>query len=169
MDYRDARQFFEAVRSANCDIERCQRDLAEYEGRAFRVSSANFGPHVRTSAPTDAMGGRVAAMVDREQALSRRVEYDYAMIDAGCAVLYGRAGARGLDAVAPSPAHADAIWHRYCAGERWEAVACALRVSDRTCRRMCAEALRIVDERGLLGLAEPILGPCGSGVWETPC
>ena len=151
MSATTARQFFEAVRAASEDAERCMNELRSLEERALKVRGTSFDMRVRASSTPDQMAEDVAKLVTREDALRRRVESDYALVDEATALLYGDAqdGSGGL-CEHLSPSYADILWWRYLGGATWEDVAQCCCYSARQCQRMHNEALRVIDECGLL-------------------
>lgn len=143
-----AKAFFESVRSAAQDIERCRSLLATMEQRAQSIAGASFESRVRTSA-SDSMGRQVAAYVDRETKLHRRIESDYALIDLAHAVLYGSESLDdGLAALAP-PWWADVLALHYCDLMTWAEVAAVVSYSASYVRLTANAALDLLDAHGL--------------------
>lgn len=143
-----AKTFFESVRNAAQDVERCRALLATMEQRAQSIAGASFESRVRTSA-SDSMGRQVAAYVDREARLHRRIESDYALIDLAHAVLYGSESLDdGLAALAP-PWWADVLALHYCDLMTWAEVAAVVSYSASYVRLTANAALDLLDAHGL--------------------
>lgn len=144
-----AREFFDSVRAAVIDAERCRWQLDAMESQALSVGSPSFDAHVR-GGERDRIGRDVAAMVDRESELNGRIESDYLLIDTACEILYGKDGmSDGLAALAPSPWWADAIYHRYLGLRTWPEVAELLGVTARSAQKGVRAAFDIADGYGL--------------------
>lgn len=142
-----ARQFFESVRSAAQDVERCRSLLATMEQRALQISSPSLEPRVKSSA-TDTMCKRVGAYVDRESKLHARIEEDYRLIDKAVAVLYGDGLNDGLASLAPAW-WADVLDLRYIEGMTWAEVAAVVCYSASYVRLTANAALDMLDAHGL--------------------
>lgn len=153
MHYASAREFFNAVREAAIDAERCRVQLEELEERAQSLGGTTFEARVR-GGTHDRMERNAVAHVDREGELQSRIEDDYRLIDAACWVLYGRDGVSdGLASIAP-PWWADAIYHHYLALRKWEDVeplvlACTSHIS-----RCVNAAFDLMDANGMLATIE---------------
>jgi hypothetical protein len=143
-----ARDFFDAVRDASIDAERCRRQLLQLEARATSLGGGGFGERVSCTNDHDRMGGRVALYVDREEQLRERMGADYAMIDRACVVLYGPDQRTGGMSDEVSSTWADALWWRYCGAETWESAARAVGYSLRQLHTICDSALLWLDETG---------------------
>lgn len=144
-----ARDFFDRVRSASQDAERCRSQLVAMEQRALSLGGGGFEPRTRSTPDPHRMERRVDAYVDREHALQRRMENDYRVIDLGCLVLYGNNERHGLDAV-KSPVWADVLWWRYLDGTKWSAMPGVVGYSPRTCTEMCKQALNWIDDSSFM-------------------
>lgn len=144
--YADAREFFNAAREASRDAERIKRQLDAMEQRAVGMGGGGFGPRVRSTGDPDRMGGRVAAMVDREAMLRERQDEDYRLIDMACHVLYGTDNQAGLFALVGWPA--DALYHHYLALLTWEETANLLGYSASHVRSQANAALDYMDANG---------------------
>lgn len=140
-----AREFFESAREASRDAERIRNQLRQMEARMHSLGGSQLDGSVSSTPEHDKMARRVASYVDRERALERRQEEDYDLIDRACVVLYGNGDVQGLD-VAQSAIWADVLWWRYLDDATWGAVARAVGYSIKTCRAMCEQALRWIDE-----------------------
>ena len=149
MQYASAREFFEAVSEASRDAERCRVQLESMEHRALSVSSPSLEAHVR-GGDHDHVGRKVAALVDRERELQSRIDADYDLIDAACAVLYGSDGmSDGLASIVPAW-WADAVYHRYLGLRSWVEVGRMLDYSDSHVRRAVSAAFDVMDANGML-------------------
>ena len=139
-----ARQFFETVREASKDAERCRTQLLRLEGRARSLGGGGFEPRTRSTPDPQRAQRRMDAYMDQERRLERRMDEDYDVIGRSDVVLYGDAGRPGLDRV-QSPVWADVLWWRYLDDATWDAVADAVGYSPRTCQEMCDQALAWID------------------------
>ena len=144
--YADAREFFEAVRSASMDLERIRRELESMEERATALGGGGFDPRVRSTPAHDRMGNAVAALVDRETKLRAQQDDHYALIDRACALLYGTDNDLGLRVSFGWPA--DALYHHYLALRTWDETARILGYSASHVRNMSKAALDYVDAHG---------------------
>lgn len=141
---RDARELFECARDAARD--------AESKLRILKAMEAAEGP--RGSGGSTGGGGasdpmaRVDERIVREQGWAKRIEEDYELVDAACAVLYGRDFQGGLDKLLGT-AYADVLYFRYLAYESWDTVAERVGYSARQCFRMHDVALDFVDSNGV--------------------
>lgn len=149
-DYRDARDFFEAVREASREAERTRLTLLRMEARE--------GARAQTYAERVSVGGerdRMAttdARIDYEGRMGERIEEDYALLDLACRALYGEGtGKGGLDALMGS-AVADSISFRYVDARPWEEVAALTGYSSKQCQRLCAVGLDACDFFGWANL-----------------
>lgn len=147
--FTSARELFEAAREASRDAERIRLQLVAMEERSTSLGGAGFEPRISKSASHDTMGARVAAMVDREQALIRQQNEDYTLIDLACSVLYGTDSEKGLDRLVPERWWADVLWWRYLDNSTWEEVGEAVGYSGRRCFDVAQAALDIADAYGL--------------------
>ncbi len=141
-----AKQFFESVAEASRDAERVQRLLANLQDSATRLSSQTFEPRVKGGSH-DRMERTVANMVDREAALHRRLESDYALIDAAHAVLYGTDTDAGLWVLLGW--RADAISLHYVDGLTWPEVAQVLGFSQNHVWQQVQAAFDLADANGM--------------------
>lgn len=143
--YADAREFFAAVRDAAREAGRIQSTARRMQDSEGLRGSGGFEPRVRSTNSDPAGMSRVDARIDFEAANERRLEEDYALIDAACAVIYGRDGrGDGLERLMGS-AVSDCMWWRYCAAESWAVVALSCGYSKSQCRRLCAQGLNACD------------------------
>ena len=140
-----ARDFFDLVRAASQDAERCRSQLVAMEQRALSLDGGGFEPRTRSTPDPHRMERRVDAYVDREAALRDRQQEDYDLIDAACVVLYGSDERRGIDKVV-SPAWADILWWRYCGCATWDTISTAVSYSVRQCQILHDSALHWIDE-----------------------
>ena len=143
--YADAREFFAAVRDAAREAGRIQSTARRMQGSEGLRGSGGFEPRVRSTNSDPTGMSRVDTRIDFEAANERRLEEDYALIDAACAVIYGRDGrGDGLERLMGS-AVSDCMWWRYCAAESWAVVALSCGYSKSQCRRLCAQGLDACD------------------------
>nr|DAM36520.1 MAG TPA: Protein of unknown function (DUF1492) [Caudoviricetes sp.] len=143
--YVDAREFFAAVRDASREAGRIQSTARRMQDSEGLRGSGGFEPRVRSSNADPTGMARVDARIDFEAANERRLEEDYALIDAACAVIYGRDGrGDGLERLMGS-AVSDCMWWRFCAAESWAVVADACGYSKSQARRLCAQGLDACD------------------------
>ncbi len=151
-EYRDARDFFGAVREAALDADRISRRLARMEasegpkGQSF--DSCGHG----SAKDVNGTSGTVARM-DYERRVAARREADYALIDKACDVIYGAGqdGLGGIDALLGSAA-ADVMWWRYCAAATWDTVCAECGVKDSWARYTVERALDECDAYGMWGM-----------------
>lgn len=144
-----AREFFESVREASLDAERCRRQLEAMEQRALAIGSPSFDARV-SGGDHDRLARDVASLVDREGKLQSRIDGDYDLIDLACAVLYGDDGiSDGLAAIAP-PWWADAIYHRYVAARTVPETARLVGYSTRHVQGCVRAAFEIMDANGMV-------------------
>ena len=145
-DLTRAIDFFDCVRDASQDIDRCNRQLRELEQRMRSLGGGSGGgQRVRSTPGHDRMERRVASYVDRERALERRMDADYDLIGRAHVVLYGDGERRGIDSLA-SPVWADVLYWRYIDGSDWSRVARAVGYSVRPCQMFRDRAMSWVDE-----------------------
>ena len=146
--YADAREFFNAARRASQDADSIGTQLDALEHRALGMGGGGFEPRVRSTPTHDRMGSAVASFVDREQKLRAQQEYDYAIIDKACALLYGTDNEHGLRSLLGWPA--DALFHHYLALLTWDATAQILGYSASHVRNQANAALDYLDANGEL-------------------
>lgn len=147
--FTDARDLFETARKASRDAEQIRQQLETMRERMTSLGGGAMGQRVSVGANEDRMADKVAALVDREQALRRRQSDDYAILDLACAVLYGDEREQGLDKLVPETWWADVLWWRYLDGATWEQVGEAVGYSPRRCFDVAQAALDIADAYGL--------------------
>ena len=70
------------------------------------------------------------------------------VVDAACAVLYGRDFRGGLDKLLGT-AYADVLYFRYLAYESWDTVAERVGYSVKQCQRYCWVAFDFIDANGI--------------------
>ena len=146
-----AREFFEAVRAASADASRAKAELEALEERRLSLGGHGSSPVSGTRSDVNGTAASIA-LVDREVALHRRVEEDYALLDRACEVIYGVDNDHGIER-GMGTRFADVVWHRACGEESWDEVAASTGLSEKTCRRYYWAALDYVDSVGLLGAA----------------
>lgn len=145
-DYRDARDFFEAVREASKEAERTRLTLLRMEAREG-ARAQTYAERVSVGGERDRMA-QTDARIDYEARMAERIEQDYRLLDMACAVLYGReSGKGGVDALMGS-AVADCISFRYVDARPWSEVAALLgysRWSRRSLRDLCQQGFDAID------------------------
>ena len=141
--------FFEEVREAAIDAERCKVQLDALEVRAKFGTGSGYHERVQTSG--NAVERRMVSNVSQYDQLEARRDRDYKLIDAACMVLYGKEqdGTGGLSAY-KSGAYADVIWWRYVAAEVWKRIASCMDLSVSQCQRLCKDGLAAIDKLGLV-------------------
>lgn len=147
-----AREFFQSVREASRDAERCRSTLAAMEQRALAVSRPAMGGRAGGANP-DAMAARVASLVDREAQLHARIESDYALLDEANRVLYGDSLHDGLASLVPSW-WADVLALHYCDLLPMREVGAVLGYSERHCYNAVGAAFDVLDAHGLTASVE---------------
>ena len=156
--YRSARDLFEAVRDAAIDAERIGRSVERMRARES-VRAQGYRPRVSGGGHSDAMAA-TDARIDYEARVSARYEADLALVAYGASVAYGAGSCAGGVASLLTPAHADALYWRFCEAATWERTARECGASERWCRTAVPVALDQVDAYGFdrvragLGLAE---------------
>lgn len=145
---RTAKEFFDAVRYASQDAERCRTQLEALEKNAAFGGSAGMGERVSGDSG-NRVERRVVSYVGQGERLEQRRARDFAFIDRACVVLYGpdQQGGGGLCKASPKMAGvwADVLWWRYCAAESWDAVANAVGYTARPCQEFNGRALAWID------------------------
>ena len=141
-----AREFFESVRAASRDASNAKEELEEMEERRLSLGSPGAGSVSGSHADVNGTA-RSIALVDREAALHRRVEGDYALIQRACDVIFGTDNDRGIE-LGLGKRYADVVWHRACGDESWPQVARSLKLSQSTCYRCYAIAMDYCDSAG---------------------
>ena len=148
--YADAREFFNAVAEANRDAERVKRQLDALEHRALGMSGGGFEPRVRSTPAHDKMGSSVAALVDQESTLTKRLEDDYALLNQAHALLYGTDNESGLWSLVGL--RADALALHYVNGLRWAEVGSVLGYTEQHVWREAQVALDTCDGWGFFNV-----------------
>lgn len=146
-----AREFFDSVRSASADASRARAELEALEERRLSLGGHGSSPVSGTRSDVNRTSASIA-LVDREAALHRRVEEDYALLDRACEVIYGSDNDHGIER-GVGTRFADVVWHRSCGGESWGEVAASTGLSVSTVKRYYWAAMDYVDSVGLLGAA----------------
>lgn len=147
-----ARDFFDAVRAASGDASRAKAELEGLEER--RLSLGGHGTMAVSGGGADVNGTAASvAYLDRERALHRRVEEDYALLDQACEVIYGADNEHGIER-GIGTRFADVVWHRSCGEESWDEVAASVGMSRRTCVRYYEAAMDYVDSVGIVAARE---------------
>lgn len=147
-----ARDFFDAVRAASGDAGRAKAELEGLEER--RLSLGHHGTMAVSGGGSDVNGTAASvAFLDRERALHRRVEEDYALLDKACEVIYGADNEHGIER-GIGTRFADVVWHRSCGEESWDEVAASVGMSRRTCVRYYEAAMDYVDSVGIVAARE---------------
>lgn len=147
--YPSARDLFEAAREAAQDVRRVNALLDRMEEEAVSLPSPSFEPRGRRGSTSDRVGRAVARTLDRTEALERRLDEDYRLIDAATAVLYGTDGVSdGLATIAPAW-WADAIYHRYLSLMTWVQAAALVMYSPRYVQACVRTAFELMDSYGM--------------------
>lgn len=142
-----ARAFFEDVRRAAIDAERCRQQLEALEARAkFGVGS---GYHGRVQTSGNGAERCMVAYVHQHELLEARRDRDFALIDKACAVLYGPDQMSG-GLCALNQKWADTLWWRFCTSSAWKQVSAGVGFSIRQCQTYVNDALRALDKMGLV-------------------
>lgn len=148
-DYRDARDFFEAVREASREAERTRLTLLRMEAREG-ARAQTYAERVSVGGERDRMA-QTDARMDYEGRMRERIEADYALLDLACRVLYGEeSGKGGVDRLMGS-AVADCISFRYVDARPWSEVAALLgysRWSVNSLRDLCQSGFDAIDSLG---------------------
>ncbi|MBB3171791.1 hypothetical protein [Parvibacter caecicola] len=145
--YSCAAELFEAARAAALDRDSIARQLATIKV-AKGLSGVSYEGASVSGTSSDPTGcGRMAAMIDHESRLRKRMEADEELLGKCAAMLYGTAGDAGL-AKAMGPSYADALFWRYLEGRSWESTARILGVSKTCAMDTAAAAMDAVDSFG---------------------
>ena len=148
-DYRDAEDFFCAVRDASREAERTRLTLMQMEARED-VRAQGYEPRVSVGGERDRMA-HTDSRIDYEARMAERIEEDYALLDLACKVLYGeQSGKGGVDRLMGS-AVADCISFRYVDARPWPEVAALMgysRWSVNSLRDMCQRGFDAIDSLG---------------------
>ncbi len=148
-DYRDAEDFFRAVRDASREAERTRLTLMQMESREG-VRAQGYEPRVSVGGERDRMA-HTDSRIDYEARMAERIEADYALLDLACRVLYGKeSGKGGVDRLMGS-AVADCISFRYVDARPWSEVAALMgysRWSVNSLRDMCQRGFDAIDSLG---------------------
>lgn len=147
-----AREFFEAVRAASADASRARAELEALEERRLSLGSHGSSPVSGTRSDVNGTSASIA-LVDRERALHRRIEGDYAILDRACEVIYGVDNDHGIER-GLGTRFADVVWHRSCGERTWDEVAASTKMGKSTAKRYYWAAMDYVDSVGLLGAME---------------
>ena len=131
---------------------RAKAELEALEERRLSLGGHGSSPVSGTRSDVNGTAASIA-LVDRETALHRRVEEDYALLDRACEVIYGADGDHGIER-GLGTRFADVVWHRSCGEETWDEVSRAVRMSEKTCRRYYDAAMDYCDSLGLVGAIE---------------
>ena len=149
MTYPSARDLFEAASEAARDVRRVNALLDRMEEESASVPSPSFEPRGRRGSTSDRVGRTVTRVLDRTEALERRLDEDYRLIDAATTVLYGADGmSDGLAALCPAW-WCDALYFHYIQLRTWAEVGALVSYSPVHCRRVVAAALDVADAHGL--------------------
>ncbi|OUO32265.1 hypothetical protein [Olsenella sp. An293] len=149
-DYRDARDFFAAVREASREAERTRLTLLQMEAREGARAQA-YAERVSVGGERDRMA-QTDARIDYEERMRERIDEDYALLDLACRALYGEdSGKGGLDVLMGSSV-ADCMSFRYVDARPWEEVAALTGYSAKQCQRLCAVGLDACDFFGWANL-----------------
>lgn len=159
--YQNAREFFEAARSAAIEVARYNERVSRMEQteglRGAPLSGARGGSR------RDVNGmARVDARIDLEAAERRHIEEDYALIDRAASVLFGltQRGDGGADALL-GWREAKVMDLYYLEAMAWRQVASVMGMSERWCRNAARVVMDLADAYGIekviagLGAAQP--------------
>ena len=150
-DYTSAREFFAAVRDASIEADRTRRMLQRLEA-SEGLKGQSYAPRV-ASGNRDVMQ-RTDARIDYEERMRERVDEDYALMELGDQVIYGReSGKGGIDALLGST-YADAVWWRSCAAATWAETAENVGYSVSWCRGAYEASMDLVDAHGFDRMAD---------------
>lgn len=148
-DYRDARDFFETVYRASRDAERTRLTLLEMEAKED-VRAQTYAERVSVGGERDRMA-QTDARMDYEARMGERIDYDYALLDLACKVIYGdNSGKGGIDGIKGS-LFADCLSFRYVDARPWSEVADLLGYSKESIdslRSMCRICFDMIDQLG---------------------
>lgn len=152
-DYTSAREFFAAVRDASIEADRTRRMLQRLEA-SEGLKGQSYSPRV-ASGNRDVMQ-RTDARIDYEERMRERIDEDYAIMELGDQVIYGReSGKGGIDALLGS-AYADVVWWRTCGAAPWQEVAERVSYTRRYCMEMYGVAMDAVDAYGFEACADGV-------------
>lgn len=150
-DYTSAREFFAAVRDASIEADRTRRMLQRLEA-SEGLKGQSYAPRV-ASGNRDVMQ-RTDARMDYEERMRERIDEDYALMELGDQVIYGReSGKGGIDALLGST-YADAVWWRSCAAATWAETAENVGYSVSWCRCAYEASMDVVDAHGFDRMAD---------------
>ena len=149
--FQSARELFESAREASRDAERIRNQLMAMESAADGLAGPGLEPRVRSTGEPDRMASRVASMVDREQMLQSRIDWDYRLIDYANEVLYGSDGRGGLWSLVGW--RADALALHYLNDLTWAVTGGLLGYSEQHVWREAQVALQTADGWGIDNVA----------------
>lgn len=141
-----AREFFERVREAALDADRCKQQMDELDSRLHVIGGGGYEPRTSGNVEADKIGRRVASYLDRKSKLDKRAAEDWALVDRACIVLYGDDQVSGGLCKVKSGEWADTLWWRFCAADTWDGVARATNNSRRHCQETCGWAMLWIDK-----------------------
>ena len=139
--------FFESASEASREVDRIREALDMLDEDATRVRVSSLEPWTQ-SGRLHGIEGRVAALSDKHEELSRRLETDYAIIDRACAVLYGTDNDAGLYRLVGW--RADALYYKYIDGMTWPEIGAILGYSKGYVASQAKVALEVCDANGMV-------------------
>lgn len=155
-----AREFFDMAREASYEIDRLRRQLDAMEHAALRVSAPSIEGRTNSGSVTG-LDARIVGTIERREALERRLEEDYAIIDRANAVLYGNDFTQGLYRLVPCAWWADAVALHYLTCLTWYEVGAVLGFGEQYVYQRARAALDIADAYGMTATTE------GRGIAEA--
>ena len=158
----NAREFFDMAREASFEIDRIRRQLDALDHAATKVAAPNLDART-DSGSVRGIDARIVGTLERREALERRLEEDYAIIDRANAILYGADNmTEGLQRLCPSHWWADAIALHYLTCLTWYEVGAVLGFGEQYTYQRARAALDIADAYGMCstiagrGIAEEV-------------
>lgn len=146
--YQNAREFFEAARSAVLEVAAYNERVSRMEQTEGLRGASLSG----TRSPRRDVNGmaRVDARIDLEAAERRHIEEDYALIDRAASVLFGmtQRGDGGVDALL-GWREAKIMDLYYLKAWTWPQVADAMGLSQDWCRALRSSAVDVCDSYGI--------------------
>lgn len=146
--YQNAREFFEAARSAAIEVARYNERVSRMEQTEGLPGAPLSGARGGSRRDVNGMA-RVDARIDLEAAERRHIEEDYALIDRAASVLFGltQRGDGGVDALL-GWREAKVMDLYYLKAMTWRQVASVMGMSERWCQLSAAAALDLSDAYG---------------------
>ena len=147
--YQNAREFFEAARSAVLEVAKYHERVSRMEQTEGLRGASLSGTRGGSRRDVNGMG-RVDARIDLEAAERRHIEEDYALIDRAASVLFGmtQRGDGGVDALL-GWREARVVDLYYLEAMTWRQVAGVMGMSDGWCRSIANAAIDMCDAYGI--------------------